>query len=298
MTRKTLKKLPLLVLFLAMSLLAGGFVLRSKAQTQVIQIWDQNLEQIKALTEASNNDPKYREHNSQASKDLSDELCSFTTRPAEEREKAVGAIRDFLEMPTAEIKYECNDAFYDLESDRFIQAKSETYSLDKTYFIVNFVTNHIIQVEETPGTWGYKTDGTRWFSEQKTYDYSRNLSQKDAEQLARNFIARRQMALGSIDLSKLKLETGKKDVGNGQINYFFIWKGESKTVHLDPPAETCSQDLDKKAEGLYLNGNGVPCIKRYESTETPTLSIAFTNSGQLINFSNELEGQIGRARMR
>lgn len=292
-------KLVLLLVLLAL-VIAGtvyvGFRPQSGLDTQKSAELTK-LAQIKELTQAANTDPKYREHNSQASRELVNKLCSLTARTVEEREKAVSTIRGFLEMPTAEVKYECNDAFYDLEADRLVPAKSETYALGLTYFVVSPITNHVLQVDETPGIWGDKTDGTRWSSEQKDYDYSTRYSQSEVEQIARNFITKHTTALGDIDLSKLKLELGQKDGGGGKVNYFFVWKGESKTVKLDPPAETCSEDLDKNAEGLYLNGNGVPCIKRYESIETPTLSIAFTSGGQLINFSNELDGQIGRARV-
>ena len=298
-TTKQPKKLPLVAFLTIFAVVIVGLFGHSKAQSfQTQQVVDEKLEQIKLLTEASSTDPKYREHNSQGSKELSDKLCTLTARSVEEREKAMAAIRDFLEMPTAEVKYECNDAFYNLEEDKFIPSKSETYSIGLTYFVVNSVTNYVIQVDETPGTWGYKTDGTRWFSEQKTYDYSDNLPQKEVEELAKNFIAKHSLALGEIDLSKLMLETSKKDAGKGQINYFFTWKGEPQTIKLDPPAESCSADMPKDAENVYYNGNGVSCIKSYETTQTPSLSIAFTSSGQLIDFSNELEGQIGRARMR
>lgn len=283
------------------SLVVGSvfWLIRPKIQSaKVQQAQDQKLQQIKQLTDLANNDPKYREHNSQASRELSDKLCSLTARIPEEREKAVAAVRDFLGMPTITVKYECNDAFYNLEEGRLISAKSETYLVDSTYFVVNSVTNHIMQVDETPGTWGYKADGSRWFSDQKQYDYSGKYSQAEVEQLARNFITKHSLALGSIDLSKLTLETGKKDGGNGRVNYFLTWKGEARTVQLDPPTETCSEDLDKNAPGLYRNGNGAPCIKVYESKEQPSLTVAFTNGGQLINFSNELEGPLARARMR
>lgn len=290
-----------LVIILFLLVVAGSafWFIRPKLQSvKVQQAQDQKLQQIKELTDLANNDPKYREHNSQASRELSDKLCSLTARSPEEREKAVAAVRDFLEMPTSDVKYECNDSFYNLEEDRLIAAKSETYSVDSTYFVVNSVTNHIIQIDETPGTWGYKADGTRWFSDQKQYDYSGKYSQAEIEQLARNFIAKHTLALGNIDLSKFTLETGKKDGGNGRVNYFLTWKREARTVRLDPPTETCSEDLDKNAPGLYRNGNGIPCIKVYESKEQPSLSIALTNGGQLINFSNELEGPLARARMR
>jgi len=290
-----------LVIVFAFLLIVGFafWLIHPKLQSvKVQQAQDQKLQQIKELTDLANNDPKYREHNSQASRELSDKLCSLTARSAEEREKAVAAVRDFLEMPTVDVKYECNDAFYNLEEDRLVSAKSETYSVDSTYFVVNSVTNHIMQVDETPGTWGYRADGSRWFSDQKQYDYSGKYSQAEIEQLARNFITKHSVALGSIDLSKFTLETGKKDGGNGRVNYFLTWKGEARTVQLDPPTETCSEDLDKNAPGLYRNSNGVPCIKVYESKEQPSFSIAFTNGGQLINFSNELEGPLARARMR
>lgn len=300
MTMKMTQNKPLVIAFVLLVVLGSAFwLIPPKLQSvKIQQAQDQKLQQIKEITQAADTDPKYREHNSQASRELSDKLCSLTARPPEEREKAVSAVRDFLEMPTIEVKYECNDAFYNLEEDRLIAAKSETYSVDSTYFVVSPTTNHILQVDETPGTWGYKADGSRWFSDQKQYDYSGKYSQAEIEQLGRNFIAKHSVALDNIDLSKLTLETGKKESGNGRVNYFLIWKGEARTVQLDPPTETCSEDLDKNASGLYLNGNGVSCIKVYETKEQPSLSIAFTSGGQLINFSNELEGPIARARMR
>ncbi len=300
MTMKMAQNKPLVIAFALLLIAVSAFwFIRPKIQSvKVQQAQDQKLQQIKELTQTADTDPKYREHNSQASRELSDKLCSLTARSPEEREKAVAAVRDFLEMPTIVVKYECNDAFYSLEEDRLIPAKGETYSVDSTYFVVNSVTNHIMQVDETPGTWGYKADGSRWFSNQKQYDDSDKYSQAEIEQLARNFIAKHSIALGIIDLSKLTLETGKKDGGNGRVNYFLIWNGEARTIQLDPPTETCSEDLDKNVPSLYRNSNGVPCIKVYESKEQPSLSVAFTSGGQLINFSNELEGPIARARMR
>lgn len=294
----TMKRLPLVVLLLIVAVLGLMFV-RTKYQSfKVQQAEDQRIQEIKELTIASSEDPKYRDHTAQSTKQLREKLCSLTARPADDREKAVTAIRDFLEMPTAEVEYECNNAFYSLEEDKLIPAKGETYTVGMTFFIVDPATNDVMQVEETPGTWGYKTDGTRWFSDQKEYDYSANYSQEEVEQIARGFIAKHTSAIGNVDLSKLTLENGKKDSGNGRVNYFFIWRGEAQIVQHYPPLEMCSEDLNKYAEGLYYNGNGVPCIKVYESTETPSISIAFTSGGQLINFSNELSGPVSRATIR
>jgi hypothetical protein len=277
----------------------GLIFVRTKYQSfKVQQAEDQRTQEIKEITEDLSADPKYRDHTSQSTRQLREKLCSLTARPAEEREKAVVAIRDFLEMPTAEVEYECNNAFYSLEEDKLIPAKGETYTVGLSYFVVDLATNYVMQIEETPGTWGYKTDGSRWFSEQKDYDYTANYSQEEVEQIAKSFIAKHASAIGNIDLSKMTLETGKKDSGNGRVNYFFIWRGEARTVQHNPPLETCSEDLDKTIEGLYYNGNGVPCIKVYESTETPSISIAFTSGGQLINFSNELNGPVSRTTIR
>ena len=295
MTMKMSKRLPLVILILVVGVLGLGLV-RSKYQSfKVQQADDQRIQEIKELTIAGSEDPKYRDHTAQSTKQLREKLCSLTARSAQEREEAVAAIRDFLEMPTAEVEYECNNAFYSLEEDRLIPAKGETHTVGMTYFVVDPATNFVLQVDETPGTWGYKTDGSRWFSDQKDYDYSANYSQEEVEQIAKGFIAKHASAVGNIDLNKLTLETGKKDSGNGRVNYFFIWRGEARTAQYNPPHETCSEDLDKDADGLYYNGNGVPCIKVYESTETPSISIAFTSGGQLINFSNELNGPVSRA---
>jgi hypothetical protein len=292
---KMFKQLSLVALVLVAGVLGLGLVRTKYQSTKVQQAEEQKIQEIKEITEKLSTDSKYRDRTSQSTKQLRENLCSLTARPAAEREKAVSAVRDFLEMPTAEVEYQCNNAFYSLDEDRLIPAKGETYTVGMTYFVVDPATNYVLQVDETPGTWGYKTDGTRWFSHQKDYDYSANYSQEEVEQIAKGFIAKHASAIGNVDLGKLTLEAGKKDGGNGRVNYFFIWSGEARTVQHNPPLETCSEDLDKDVEGLYYNGNGVPCIKVYESKEQQSLSIAFTSGGQLINFSNELNGPVSRA---
>lgn len=295
MTMKNFQRLAVVILLLVVAVF-GLNVVRSKYESfKAQQTADQKIQEIKDITEKLNTNSKYRDHTAQATKELREKLCSLTARSVEGRERAVTAIRDFLEMPTIEVEYECNNAFYNLEEDKLISAKGETYAVGLTYFIVDPEANHVLQVEETPGTWGYKTDGSRWFSEGKEYDYSANYSQEEVEQIARSFIAKHSLAIGNIDLDKLTLETGKKDSGNGRVNYFFIWRDEVRTIQHNPPLETCSEDLNKDTEGLFYNGNGVPCIKVYESTETPSISIAFTSGGQLISFSNELNGPVSRA---
>ena len=219
---KIIKGLIITALLLTVAVF-GLNVVRSKYQSfRTQQFEGQKIREIKEITEKLSTDPKYRDHTAQATKELREKLCSLTARPVEEREKSIAAIRDFLEMPTVEVEYECSNAFYSLEEDQFIPAKGETYTVGLTYFIVDPETNNVLRVEETPGTWGYKIDGSRWFSEGKEYDYSANYSQEEVEQIVRSFIAKQSSSIGNIDLSRLTLETGKKDGDNGRVNYFFI----------------------------------------------------------------------------
>jgi len=50
------------------------------------------------------------------------------------------------------VEYECSNAFYSFDEDKFIPAKSEAYAVGLTYFIVYPETNRVLQVEETPET--------------------------------------------------------------------------------------------------------------------------------------------------
>ncbi|KKT69541.1 MAG: hypothetical protein UW65_C0021G0008 [candidate division WWE3 bacterium GW2011_GWB1_44_4] len=155
------KRLPLVILILIVGVLGLGLVQSKYQSFKTQQVDDQKLQEIKELTLASSEDPKYLDHTAQSTKQLREKLCSLTARPSDKRENAVAAVRDFLEMPTAEVEYECNNAFYSLEEDRLIPAKGETYTVGMTYFVVDPATNYVLQVDETPGTWGYKTDGTK-----------------------------------------------------------------------------------------------------------------------------------------
>lgn len=100
---KIVKKLLITALFLIM-VVFGLNLIRSKHQSfKLQQVEDQRIQEIKEITEKLNIDSKYRDRTSQSTKQLRGNLCSLTARSAEEREKAVTAIRDFLEMPTVEV---------------------------------------------------------------------------------------------------------------------------------------------------------------------------------------------------
>ena len=178
MSMKMSKRLPLVILVLIVGVLGLGLV-RSKYQSfKMQQADDQRIQEIKEVTEKLSTDAKYRDRSSQSTKQLREKLCSLTARSAQEREKAITTIRDFLEMPTAEVEYECNNAFYSEEEDRLITAKGETYTAGMMYFVVDPATNYV----------------------QKDYDYSSNYSQEEVEQIAKGFIAKHPSAIGNIDL--------------------------------------------------------------------------------------------------
>ena len=65
-------------------------------------------------------------------------------------------------------------------------------------------------------------------------------------------------------------------------------------MKLDPPAVTCSKDIATDTEGMYYQEDGTPCYKTYEDMRQPIIQIAFNSHGQLINYANSFEGEIGR----
>jgi len=215
--------------------------------------------------------------------DLRKKLCSLKARPEPERTGAIKAIKDLLENPQSEVVYVCDDSFYSQEDDKIIPAKTETYSVGLDTFLVNPSSNHVVQFSIKSGKFGFPKD--------KSNSY---YTQKELEDFVRNYISKHSSSLGSFDLSKLQFEAGQKGDGVSDTNYFFTWKGESKTVKLDKPAITCSLDIPKTEPGVYYDDKGIPCIKHYETTLQPTLQIAITNKRYFLNYSNSFEGEVGR----
>lgn len=206
------------------------------------------------LTQLLSNDPSYRDKNTQKYKQTQQEWCFVSARPPEEQEKAVAAIRDFMDRPDANVEYECVVRNPNKPDE---EPLIETYTLDFDRFIIDIKTNQVIEMAAIEGTWGENKDGSRWASPEKEYDYTPRYTQLEAEKRAREFITGHQMALGEINLEKLTLtkETNKDESGN--TNYFFIWK----------------DDLSEE------NGK----------TFTPQLTLTMTQGGQIVHFSNQLK---------
>lgn len=235
------------------------------------------------LTNLLTTDPSYRDKNSQKYKQAQQEWCSVSARPPEEQEKAVTAIREFLERPDANVTYECIRNPNENEDE---QPRVESYIVDFDRFIIDTETNLIVEVSPKEGNWGTNKDGSKWFSPQKDYDYTPRYTLAEAEVLAREFIQDHQKAIGKIDLNSLTLETESKGENEQNTNYFFTWKGERKKRKLDHAYTTCRADIKKEDADSFRDG--MPCITVKEEFFTPQLSITFTQGGQLVNFINEL----------
>lgn len=268
-------KLSLIVIVIAAIGAVIALLPRYKSyKTQLEQ--EQKISQIKELALSSLRSSGYP--NEESAKENRKQICALTARNYQEREKAVQAIKEFLNDSSLKISYQCSDAFYDTTANKLVAAKSETYTAGLNTFIINPATDHIVQADIKD----YKNSSTSY-------------SQKEIETLGQEFIKNHAGILGSFDLSKLTYEIGKKGDGVQDTNYFLTYTGESKTIKLDPPAITCSRDIKNDTPGIYYQNDGTPCIKNYKSSITPTLQIAINNKGQILNYSNSFEGEIGRA---
>lgn len=236
----------IVVLFFGISTKSPAFAKGSIFET-LINLRNQLQQE---LTNLLFNDPSYRDKETQKFKQTKREWCSVSARAPEEQEKAVAAIKDLLGRPDANVEYECVISNPNKPDE---QPQLETYTLDFDRFIVEIKTNHVLEMmPKEANSWGENENGSRWFSPRKQYDYTARYTQADAEQLARDFINNHEKSLGKIDLDKLTLETGIKDENDGMVNYFFIWRGETKDGYI------------------------------------PQLNITFTQGGELVHYSNQL----------
>lgn len=150
-----------------------------------------------------------------------------------------------------------SDGQSSLDENKLISAKSETYTVGFDYFLVNPATNHIVEYGEQGGTWGYKEDGSRWFSERKQVYYTKRYSQKELEEIATKFIQDNLNLLGITEFDRYKLEEQTKD----GTSYFFRWL-----------LDGCSYGKDCKF-----------------------FELVYSAAGDLLRYDSSLEGEGGRA---
>lgn len=181
------------------------------------------------LSNLLNNDPSYRDKGTQKYQQAQKEWCLVSARPAEEREKAVEAVRDFLDRPDANVEYEC---VRNPNSNPDEQPQTESYTVDFDRFTVDTKTNLVIEMSPKEGTWGTNKDGSRWFSPQKEYDYTSRYSKETIKPFAVNFLTNHEKSLGKIDLNKLAYEVDSKENAEGRSTYFLTWKADNKSLIL------------------------------------------------------------------
>lgn len=235
------------------------------------------------LTNLLTHDPSYQDKNSQKYKQAQQEWCLVSSRPAEEQERAVEAIREFIDRPDANVTYECIRNPNDNSQEH---PRVESYIVDFDRFIVDTASNFVVEMSPKEGGWGKNKDGSHWSSPQKNLDYTPRYSLSEAELHARRFIKEHEKAIGKIDLDKLSLESGKKGEDDQKINYFFTWKDTAKKRNLDHPYTTCRMDINPEDATSFENGQ--PCITVKDEMYVPQFTISFTQGGQLVSFSNEL----------
>ena len=260
-------------IFLVLLILVIFKFFTKQKPAQLVSTNDQQIQRIKELSFNSLSSAGYPDE--KTATDAHKEICGLTARPETERANALAAIRSLIGDSQVAVNYSCSDAFYDTTNNRLISAKSETYLVGQNTFVVNPFTNHVVQVNIKDFT-----------NDKKIY------SRSDVETLAREFITSHALALGVINLDSYSHENNQK--GKIDANYFFTWKGPKQTVTLDPPAVTCSKDIAKTTKGIYYQADGTPCYKTYEQVRQPMIQMAFNSHGQLLNFANTFEGDIGR----
>ncbi len=227
--RKT-NKLPLAVLLAGLFLVVGWIALSPRFLAQKSQKVADNAKyaEVQQLADALANDPKYRDKESQAYKEARQRFCLLSSRPVEQREKAVANIREFLGKPTVDVEFVCSK----FEGSEYTKPKIEYYNAALFGFTIDPKTNYIVEVrtEAWEGSqWGYNKDGSRWFAPQPKIDYTPRYTQAQARGIAEKFIADHKDILG-VDLTSMTLDPER--VGTKPGNYFFGWRNAEGSINI------------------------------------------------------------------
>lgn len=217
---------------------------------------------------------------SQAYKEAQQKFCLVTARPAEEREKAVINIQEFLNSSFIPVDFLCSR--FNGNPDNgvdYSNPASEHYSAGGFNFTVDPQTNYIVEVGPGESRWGYNNDDSRWFDQQPEYDNTPRYTNANAiEPVAKEFLAQHQDIFG-VDISQMAYEL----VGTKPGNFFVKW------VDYEHPytevSEQCG-DVDHAIETAYQRADGVWCAS-VENKLYPTISLTITQGGQVIVYDNE-----------
>lgn len=252
MTHKNKSRFLPVILFLAVIvLLAIVLIPHIFKQSEVVQSLQTNGKD-KQIAQLVATMNANKDAESQAHKDAYKQFCQLTARPEDQREKAVANIKEFLGDESVAVDFICST----FAGTDYNNPKYEHYNAKLGGFTIDPKTDYIVSLraEAWEGSrWGTNADGSRWFDPQAEYDYTPRYTQAQAQKVAEKFIKDHKNILG-VDLTSLQLDpelTNTKDGGGSKINYFFGWR--------------------KSTGG--------------------SMSLTITNGGQVIVYSNELNGQ-------
>jgi hypothetical protein len=181
------------------------------------------------LTQLLSSNPDYRDKGSQRYKQAQNEWCLVSARSPEEQEMAISAIRDFVGKPGAEVEYECVNRNPNNADE---EVKTETYTLDFDYFVIDVKTNQIIKMEPLQGTWGESDDGSMWHSPKKNLDYTYRYSLEETEEIARKFLTDHEYSVGKFDLTQFELNSVSKSNEAGNTTYSITWSKEDSRISI------------------------------------------------------------------
>lgn len=223
-------RLPLVVLLAGLVLVVGLAVAAPRFLSNKSQKAENNARytEVQQLADALQNDPKYRDKESQTYKEARQRFCLLSARPVEQREEAAANIREFLGKPTVDVDFICSK----FEGSDYTKPKIEYYNAALFGFTVDPKTNYIVEMrtEAWEGSrWGTNEDGTRWFDPQPEYDYTPRYTQAQAQKVAEKFLTDHKNILG-IDLAKMTFDPER--VGTKPGNYFFGWRNAEGSVDV------------------------------------------------------------------
>lgn len=251
-------KLILIGAITVITLGAFAYIQQSKAESSITATENTKAQQI-AEAEARLDSIKDKE--SQKYKEAKQQFCDLKARTETERAQAIANVKELVRAtyPTSSKDYpvifDCGRGSY------------EYYQSANWQFIIDPLTNQLIEMGEASRSWDRNTDGTiAWQGQAPEYDYTNRYNAEQAGEVAEKFIAQHQGVFG-VDLTKMTRQyEGTKDGGDGitpgdKVNYFYTWRNKDangKTTELAAVTITRGGQIvvfDNDTYDLKKNGN-------------------------------------------
>lgn len=202
-----------------------------------------------------------KDKESQEYKDTKAQFCELRSRSEADRAQAIANVQELVRAtyPTSSkdypVTFDCGRGSY------------EYYQSANWQFIIDPLTNQLIEMGEASRSWDRNTDGTiAWQGQAPEYDYTNRYNAEQAGDVAEKFIAEHKGVFG-VDLTKMTRQyEGTKDGGDGitpgdKVNYFYTWRNKDangKTTELVAVTITRGGQIvvfDNDTYDLQKNGN-------------------------------------------